>query len=292
MVVLPLILATSGCGTGRKSQWESGDKPAAVLGQIGPPAGSADLAAEAESQWQARASRAALEKAIALWEQHLAAKPGDGPAWAKLSRAYYFLSDGHLRSDPKSDAYLNTFEKGTGAGERALAEISPEFKALVLKGEKVEDAIKVVGKDGLEAMYWYAVNLSKWSRAKGLAALLGNKERVKGVVTRALELDETFFYGAPHRYFGAYWALVPVGRDMDKSKQHFDKSLAIEPNYAGTKVLMAESYAVKKQDKALFLKLLDEVLAMPDDAIADLVAETQVEKAKAKDLKAQVDDLF
>ena len=120
------------------------------------------------------------------------------------------------------------------------------------RDEKVEEAIQVVGKEGLPAMYWYAVNLGKWSRAKGIAALLGNKDRVKGVLERVLALDETFFYGAPHRYFGVYWSLLPVGRDLDKSKQHFERSLAIAPNYVGTKVLMAESYAVKKQDRALF----------------------------------------
>ena len=119
-----------------------------------------------------------------------------------------------------------------------------------------------------------------------------NKDRAKGVMTRALELDETFFHGAPHRYFGAYWSLLPVGRDLDKSKQHFDKSLAIAPNYAGTKVLMAESYAVKKQDRALFDKLLGEVLAMPDNAIPGLEAETGIEKDKARELQAKVNDLF
>src|SRR5262249_32956080 len=141
----------------------------------------------------------------------------DGDALARLSRAYYLLADGYLRREgPKSEAYLGAFEKGVAAGERGLCALSPEFKARVTRDEKVEDAIKVVGKEGLQAMYWYAVNLGKWSRAKGLAALLGNKDRVKGVLTRVLELDETFFHGAPHRYFGAYWSLLPVGRDLDK----------------------------------------------------------------------------
>lgn len=288
--MLPLVL--SGCGTGRKSQWETPQPPAATVAQTKTAEPANDAGAAAENSWQRRSSKAALQDAVARWESILAANPADGATWAKISRAYYFLADGYLRTDPKSDAYLDTFEKGTGAGERALAAISPEFKARVVKGDDVEDAIKVVGPEGLAAMYWYAVNLSKWSRAKGLAALLGNKERVKSVVSRVLELDETFFHGAPHRYFGAYWALVPVGRDLEKSKQHFDKSLALAPHYAGTKVLMAESYAVKKQDKALFLKLLDEVLAMPEDAIADLVPETRVEKDKARELKAKVDELF
>jgi hypothetical protein len=57
-------------------------------------------------------------------------------------------------------------------------------------------------------------------------------------------------------------------------------------------VLMAESYAVKKQDRALFAKLLDEVLATPDAVIPDLVPETRIEKDKARELKAKIDDLF
>jgi hypothetical protein len=203
------------------------------------------------------------------------------------------LADGHLRGlGPKDERYLGAFEKGVAAGERALASVSPEFRTKVTHDEKVEVAIQVVGKEGLPAMYWYAVNLGKWSRAKGIAALLGNKDRVKGVLERVLALDETFFYGAPHRYFGVYWSLLPVGRDLDKSKQHFDKSLAIAPNYVGTKVLMAESYAVKKQDRALFAKLLDEVLATPDAIIPEVTPETRIEKDKARELKAKIDDLF
>jgi hypothetical protein len=219
--------------------------------------------------------------------------PPDAETLARLARAHYFMADAHLRAGgPHDEQYLATFEKGIAAGERALAAISPEFKARVTKDERVEEAIKVVGKEGIDAMYWYAVNLGKWSRAKGLAALLGNKDRVRGVIERVLALDEAFFYGAPHRYFGAYFALLPVGRDLDKSRQHFERSLALAPAYAGTKVLMAETYAVKKQDRALFDKLLGEVLAMPDNAIPGLEPETRVEKEKARELQEKADELF
>lgn len=291
-----LSVSALGCGTGRKSQWETASTAATAASPAATPEQSntgKDHRAAAAAAWERRGDRPALEQAIAHWEAHVAARPDDGNALAMLSRAYYFLADGHLRGlGPKSDQYLGAFERGIAAGERALAATSPEFKARVTRDEKVEEAIKVVGKEGLPAMYWYAVNLGKWSRAKGIAALLGNKDRVKGVLERVLALDESFFHGAPHRYFGVYWSLLPVGRDLDKSKQHFERSLAIAPSYVGTKVLMAESYAVKKQDRALYTRLLDEVLAAPDDGIADLVAETRVEKDKARELKAKTDENF
>jgi tetratricopeptide (TPR) repeat protein len=289
------LVCAVACGTGRKSQWEGSALPTATATASAPAAAPAPEAtvSEAEAAWDRRGDRPSLERAIQLWESEVAASPGRAATWARLSRAYYLLADGHLRGlGPSNAQYLTAFEKGTAAGERSLAVQSPEFKSRVTGDEKVEDAIRVVGRDGIPAMYWYAVNLGKWSRAKGIAALLGNKDRVRGVVSRVLELDESFFYGAPHRYFGAYWALLPIGRDLDKSRQHFEKSLQIAPAYPGTKVLMAETYAVKKQDRALFVRLLDEVLALPDDAIAEIAPEIRIEKDKARELKAKVDELF
>jgi hypothetical protein len=290
-----------GCGTGRTSQWEGRPAVAAsasVGGQTaaaGSPQTPDQLLAAADTAWAGRGDRAALESAIGFWEQALGSRPDDGATLARLSRAYYFLADGHLRKlGTKSDAYLGTFEKGTAAAERALAASSPAFKAKVVGGEPVEQAIQVVGREGLEAMYWYAVNLGKWSRAKGFAATLGNKDRVKGVMTRALALDPGFFHAAPHRYFGAFYSVAPgfAGGDVNKSKEHFETSLKLAPNYAGTKILMAETYATKVQDAGLFDRLLAEVLAMPDGAIPGLEPETRVEKEKALELKAKREELF
>lgn len=289
-------IALSGCGAGRQAQWETG-KPSAGAKQpaeAGMTAGGADAAAKAEEAWGNRGDKASLEAAIAAWETAAAANPNDAATLAKLSRAYYFLADGHLRKQgDKSAAYLTAFEKGTAAGERALAAASPRFKQEVTGGIAVEQAIKSVGPEGLEAMYWYAANLGKWSRAKGFAVTLGNKDRIRAVMSRALELDPNFFHGAPHRYFGAFYAVAPgfAGGDMNKSKEHFDKSLEVAPNYVGTKVLYAELYAAKKGDRALYEKLLDEVIAAPDDILPGLEAETRNEKEKAQELKAKAGDI-
>ena len=288
-------IALAGCGAGRKAQWETnaakaGAKPA----DAGMAASGGDAAAKAEEAWGNRGDKASLEAAIAAWEAASLANPNDAVVLAKLSHAYYFLADAHHRKlGDKSAEYLGAFEKGTAAGERALAAASPKFKQEVTGGIAVEQAIKSVGPEGLEAMYWYAANLGKWSRAKGFAVTLGNKDRIRAVMSRALELDPNFFHGAPYRYFGAFYAVAPgfAGGDMNKSKESFEKSLASAPNYVGTKVLFAELYAAKKGDRALYEKLLDEVLATPDDILPGLEPETRNEKEKAKELKAKAGDI-
>ena len=73
---------------------------------------------------------------------------------------------------------------------------------------------------------------------------------------------------------------------------HFKKSLEIEANYVGTKVLWAAELATKQQDEATFDRLLAEVLETPDNAIPELAPEIMVEKQKAKELIADKENLF
>jgi tetratricopeptide (TPR) repeat protein len=288
-VVLALaILMPLGCA-GRKAVWKDGEN------EQGGNAAASDvgtLIAKGDEHWAKRIDPAAIKAATAEWEKAVAIDPKNVDALAKLTHGYYFLADGYLRNNEKE--YLEAMDKAVKWGEKAMVAVSPEFEAKMREGGKIPEAVKLVPKEGITAMYWYASALGKWSKMKGFAVLLGQKDNVKAVMDRCLELDPTFFYGGPHRYFGAFYAVAPsfAGGDLEKSKVHFNKSLEIEPNYLGTKVLWAAELATKEQDEDTFEKLLNEVLAAPDDAIPELTAETIAEKGKAKDLLAQQDDLF
>lgn len=292
-ILLTSLVAISlvGCAAKREAQW---DATPTTPSQPADATAQQSLQQEAEAAWAKRDDEQSLRAAIAAYEK-LAAQGADPAVHTRLSRAYYFLADGHLRKQgTTSEAYLETFEKGTAAGERALAASNADFKAKVTSGEGVEKAIAVIGKESIEPAYWYASNLGKWARAKGFATTLGNKDKIKAVMDKVLSLDPEFFHAAPHRYFGAFYAVAPgfAGGDMNKSKEHFEKAISLAPNYAGTRVLMAETYAAKLKDRELFTKLLDEVIALDDNAIPDLVPETKNEKEKAKELKAKTDELM
>ena len=257
-----------------------------------PPSPTTPSSPKADAKWAQRTSADNIKAAIASWEKAAAEKPGDMELLVKLTRAHYFLADGYLRDNEKE--YLKVMDKGVTWGERAMAAASPEFAKMMADDKKLPDAVKVVPKEGVPAMYWYASSLGKWAKKKGFAVLLGQKDNVKATMDRCLELDPTFYHGGPHRYFGAYYAIAPkfAGGDLEKSKVHFKKSLEIAPNYVGTKVLWAAELAVKNQNEELFDKLIVEVLETPDNAIPELTPEIMVEKQKAKELQANKDDLF
>jgi hypothetical protein len=287
-IVIPL-----GCA-GRKAAWEDPGKsdkpnPGAVGNANG---GSEGPIADGDASWAKRTEADAVRDAIAAWEKAAGAGTNDAELLTKLTRANYFLADAYLRDNEKE--YLKTMDAAVKWGEQAMIAASPEFEKKMKDGTKFPEAVKVIGKEGVPAMYWYASALGKWAKRKGFAVLLGQKDNVKATMDRCLALDPNFFYGGPHRYFGAFYSVAPAfaGGDLEKSKVHFKKSLEIEPNYVGTKVLWAENLATKQQDEETFDKLLKEVLETPDDIIPELTAETRAEKAKAAELQAQKAELF
>lgn len=284
-----LLTVPWGCA-GRKAVWKEdvqADKAAAPTKDA-----TADLIAKGDAAWAERTDAARIREAIAAWSKAADADEANVELLVKLIRAHYFLADGYLRDN--EDEYLATMDAATTWGEKALMAVSPEFAEKMQAGAKFHESVKVVGKDGVPAMYWYASALGKWAKRKSFAVLLGQKDNVKATMDLCLELDPEYFYAGPYRYFGAFYAVAPAfaGGDLEKSKVHFNKSLELQPSYLGTKVLWAQELAVKEQDEETFDRLLNEVLAAPEDAIPELVPEARVEKDKARELLAKKDELF
>ena len=108
------------------------------------------------------------------------------------------------------------------------------------------------------------------------------------------EKDPDFFYGGPPRYWGAYYSIAPsfAGGDVELARQKYEESLKIAPDYLGTRVLMADTYATKVQDRDLYVRLLTEVLEADPTVLPDIVPEQKVEQEKAKDMLDQADERF
>jgi len=292
LILAAVFLALTAC-SGRKAVWEGNPNPPAG-GDTAATGGDqpSDAVSTGDAKWAERTEAANVRAAIAAWEKVAAAEPNNAEVLVKLTRAHYFLADGYLRDQDKE--YIKTMDKGVKWGEKAMVAASPTFAQAMSDGKKFPEAVKLVGKEGVPAMYWYASSLGKWAKKKGFAVLLGQKDNVKATMDRCLELDPTYYYGGPHRYFGAFYAIAPsfAGGDLEKSKIHFKKSLEISPDFVGTKVLWAAELAVKQQDEETFDALMTEIEAADENAIPEVMPETRVEKQKAAQLKAERDDLF
>jgi len=244
------------------------------------------LVTEGDAAFAARSDRAQLELAISKYEAAVKVKDDDWQTYEKLARACYLLADGWLffEKEEKQAEYLATYEKGYTYGERGIAALSPEVEQRLKAGVDLKDAAALLDRKAVPLMYWYATNLGKWGNSQDITVVLRYKDRIFNVMSRVLELDPGYFHGAPDRYFGAYYAIAPTfaGGDLDKSWEHFQASLKTEPKYLATYNLIAEFYAPKKQDGALFDEMITFVKNAPIESIPGLEAEAAVEKRKAE----------
>lgn len=248
------------------------------------------LETEAFELWKGRVDQSKLEAALVKFESLHAANPKDLKTLVYLTRGYYFLADSHLQD---VDQKKKNYEKGASYGEKAMA-TNADFKKAVDSGKEVEDSLGSLTKAEVPAIYWTAANLGKWAKATGIAAALKYKNRLKAMVSRVEELEPNYFYAAPARYWGGFYAVAPsfAGGDMKKSKEQFEKSMKLAPEYQGTKVLMADVYFTKEDKKAEFEKALKEVLASDFDNHPEIGPENALEKKKAEKLLAKMNDLF
>lgn len=306
--LLCVVLLIAGCGASAKGL-EGGINRA----PLAPAAASQhqQLVQQGDAAWEQRADRAQLQVAIDSWEQAIKVKDDDHETYAKLARACYLMADGWLFLDKNEPAMLAMYERGYRHAERGMAALSPDFEKRRRMGTKIEDAVKVLGRNGVPMLYWYGTSLGKWAKAKGILTILEYKDVAYAMISRVHELQPDYFHGAPDRYFGAYYSALPKasGGDVTKSYEHFTASLKAAPYYLGTYVLIAELYTPleddavgKASDANAFdanLKIVLDAQPCPEGAaptgpciLKDLAPESELEKRKAQDLMARKGEFF
>ena len=273
-----------------------GGRASGLKDEAGPVAKTGDATAMIEAgdgMWAERGDRAKAEGAVAKWEAAAGVDPTRADVQLKLAYAYYFLANAHVKwDDDPEDAMRALFLKGVEAGERAIKLESPEFATKIKGGATWGDAVTSVPKSGIAGLYWYSTNLGKWGLLDGITTILAHKDDIFKTMDHVRALDESFFHGAPHRYFGVYWAKIPFGKDLKKSHLHFQTSMRLAPNYLDTKVLFAEHWAARSDDEPLFRKMLTEVINTADDVDASLIPENKNAKRTAKAMLENIEDYF
>jgi len=126
-------------------------------------------------------------------------------------------------------------------------------------------------------------------------AALASLPRAFAFVTRASELDDTYYFAGAHLVFGIYFGSIgeAVGGDPAASQSHFDRLFTVTQNkFLLGKVYYAMTYAVQQQRKELFEQTLQAVLDAPDDLDPNLALVNAVAKKKARILLDKEGDLF
>jgi hypothetical protein len=281
------------CGSTRETAWDttsdSGQLDDAAQAQ------AAQLLETASAAWAQRGDQAQAKAAVDAWTAATDLDPKNATALTDLSHAIYYYADCFLRPDEDNPKlYKDTHEEGTKVAERALSAMSPAFAEKMASGERIEEAIGVLNANAVPALYWRSSNMGRWAILESFATLLSYKDEIRAIMEFCLDEDPLYWYQAPDRYFGIFYAKAPgfAGGDMKKAAAHFNVSIDAHPNYFGTRILMAEEWAVKEDNRPLFEELVNYVLTGDVNSIPEIIPENECEQRKAKKLMADIDDIF
>jgi hypothetical protein len=271
--------------------------PEAKLITSGPSLPEAERAARIRSgdeHWAKRAEASELDAAIAAWQQ--AAVESDATTLAKLAHALHFRGYRAVNAEggPAGKDPLADHRRGAELGERAALAANPALAAAVAKGAPLEDSLAQADASALPGIFWRALNLRAVAEAGGFMALAEISPKLRQAMETVLRVDEGYYYGGAYRYLGTFFARAPsmAGGDMDKSQSHFQKAMTIAPAFLATRVLWAEFYATKREDREGFRRELNFVINQADDALPEAIAENRVEKLRARAVLARESSLF
>jgi len=284
LLLLGTAVAISGCGK-KPGSYETLGDGAAMVDKV-----KDKRLAAADELWQNRGNMTTLKEAIAAYEAIATDLPDNREAHLRAARGWYFLADGFMTDkDEKIATYLKSIEWG----KRCMA-INKDFAQRINDGDKEADAAAALTKEDVPCTYWTASALGKWAKASGIAKSLRHIGTVKAYIGKVEELEPTYYHHGPWRYWGAYYSVLPsfAGRDLDKSAEYFDKTIAASPKYLGSYVLRAENLAVANQDVAQFDADLKVVLDFDLDEMPELKPENGREQAKARALLKEREELF
>jgi len=223
--------------------------------------------------------------------------------------------DGFIKSDPNNKLLLKAAESYFGYAFSFVEDVNrPRASALYLKAreyalrvlkknrqfdEEANDLNEVLSKctrNDVPALYWTA---SSWLAWIGLNVsnpeALMDIPKVETMLQRLVELDETYYYGSAHSMLGSFYAGQPknMGGNPEKANIHFQKAFKLSGSkFLAAQLMYAKYYAVQIQDKALFVKTLNEIIATPVNFFPERNLANEVAKRKAKDLLEKVDTFF
>ncbi|MDH3979988.1 MAG: TRAP transporter TatT component family protein [Gammaproteobacteria bacterium] len=240
-------------------------------------------------------AREAMPANLKLLEGMLLEDPGNRVLRLYAAEGFYGYSYGFIEMEDGTRAaqlYRRCYTHARQALEQAGLAIDPETTST----EVLEKATARLGKDAVPALFWSASCLGKWVDQ--------NRDNVTGVaglgvaatlMQRVLELDETFYHGGPHLFFGVYYGgrSPLLGGDFARSDKHFQRAAEINNNKLLLVDMLKAEYLYRQQlNRDAFHRTLSNIIAAGDNLYPEMALANTIARQRAAILLEREGDWF
>ena len=253
---------------------------------------SASMFEECDSQL----AKTAIPAQLKMLEGLLKSDPENREALVTLSMGFSGYSLLYVEDEDPGRAsalYLRARTYGLRAlGDKGKALGDPQN----WKGNRMYAALEAVTKKELEALFWTTVAWNAWINLNlDKPSALAQLGIAQACLERVLQLDANYFYGMPDILMGISLSARPqmFGGDVGRAKAFFEKALALtQRKFLLAQYYYARYYAVRTQDKTLFLELIEEISRGKPETLKDVCLINTMAQEKAMHLKAMSEELF
>jgi len=247
------------------------------------------------SETDLQLARAAMPANLKLLEGMLLEDPNNIDLLLFATQGFYGYSYGFIETeDPARAGAL--YRRCYGYALRTFSlrgfDIDPETAA----ADDLQAAVAKAGKGDVPAIFWTASCLGKWAdmNRDNIASVAG-LSNVAILMQRVIELDDTYYYGAAHMFFGVYYGgLSPMfGGDYALSEQHFQRANEINHDKLLLVDLLHAEFLDRQQlNQAGFHQRLTGILEAPADLYPQMALVNAISKQKAALLLEQEGQWF
>ncbi|MCP4579005.1 MAG: hypothetical protein GY846_22245 [Deltaproteobacteria bacterium] len=240
-------------------------------------------------------AKQSLPASLKLMEGLLKNDPGNKQILTTLCTAFTGYAMLFVEEDDP-EAASSLYLRARAYGLKALGRKAPISGESSLNKDDILDLVRSIGEGDLEALFWTAMAWNAWINLNlDKPVALGQLSTAQTCLEKVLEIKPDYFYGTSYILMGTILSAMPgpLGGDETKARACFEKAMQLsEGKFFLTHYYFARYYAVRVQNKELFLKLIDEVQRASSDELNEVCLINAVMKQKTKRLKGISEDLF
>lgn len=206
------------------------------------------------------------QEALKAYENAFSLKKDEPELYVKLMRAHYYAAMYH-GEQLKKEEKLRLLGTARNYGLEGI-KLNPQMKAAIEANKDWTEVASLARRSDVAIMYWLSICWGRWGEMKGITTVAADIGKVRALMDKVLELDDIYSGGGADRFFGVFFMEIPKinGRDPKKAREHFEKAIALTPDFLQNYILFAEYYAVPEEDEDLFVELCEKILEKEKDA--------------------------
>jgi len=240
-------------------------------------------------------ARAAIPANLKLIEGLIQELPGNADLRLQAAQGFYGYAYGFVE-DEDSRRASGLYRRGWEHARQALAASGFQDDLTAMTTEELKRQLAELGRRAVPALFWSASCWAKWiDMNRNDPARIADMGKAAALMERVLDLDENYYHGGAHLFFGVFYGARPpmLGGDFTRSENHFEKARAItQGKFLIVDLLQAQYLALQQQDRQQFHERLTAVVNAPPDLYPDMALVNAIAQQKAGRLLAKEEEWF